>query len=109
MPEQPTAGFLAVRRLSKNFRLRRVLLEGKELAARPSAAERRRRSRVIQIVFQDPYTSLDPHQSVRRALEEVQRVHFSRTRAERDARSKHLIEAVGLGEIEARALPRARS
>ena len=162
MPEQPAAGFLDVRRLSKTFRLRRVLLgraqgevravrdvsfalgvgeslaivgesgsgkttiarmlvgleppsagrillEGEELAARPSAAERRRRSRVIQIVFQDPYTSLDPHQSVRRALEEVQRVHFSRTRAERDARSKHLIEAVGLGEIEARALPRELS
>ena len=87
----------------------RILLEGEELAARPSAAERRRRSRVMQIVFQDPYTSLDPHQSVRRALEEVQRVHFSRTRAERDARSKQLVEAVGLGEKEARALPRELS
>jgi peptide/nickel transport system ATP-binding protein len=87
----------------------RIVLDDTELAARPTAAQRRDRSRVIQIVFQDPYTSLDPHQSIRRALDEVQRIHFARTRVQRDARGRELLDAVGLGEKEARALPRELS
>jgi oligopeptide/dipeptide ABC transporter ATP-binding protein len=86
-----------------------IVLQGKELAARPSRAERQERARAIQIVFQDPYTSLDPHQSVRRALDEVQRVHFSRTQPERATRTQELLDAVGLGEKEATALPRELS
>ncbi len=88
----------------------KIVLEGEELRPRPTRAERLRRSRVVQIVFQDPYTSLDPRQSVRRALEEIQRVHFDgRAKAERDARTGELLDAVGLGEKEARALPRELS
>jgi peptide/nickel transport system ATP-binding protein len=93
--ERPTAG--------------QIMLQGRELAAKPSRAQRRERARAIQIVFQDPYTSLDPHQSVRRALDEVQRVHFGRTQPERAARTQELLDAVGLGEKEARALPRELS
>jgi oligopeptide transport system ATP-binding protein len=93
--EEPTSG--------------RMVLEGRELSGRPSRAERLERGRVVQIVFQDPYTSLDPHQSVRRALDEAQSVHFSRGKAERAARTLELIDAVGLGEKEARALPRELS
>jgi peptide/nickel transport system ATP-binding protein len=87
----------------------RMVLENDELAARPTPTQRRERSRVLQIVFQDPYTSLDPHQSIRRAIDEVQRVHFARTRVQRDARGRELLDAVGLGEKEARALPRELS
>jgi peptide/nickel transport system ATP-binding protein len=88
----------------------RIVLEGEELAAKPTRGERRRRSRVVQIVFQDPYTSLDPRQSLRSALDEVQRVHFAeRSKGERGARAKELLDAVGLGEKEARALPRELS
>jgi peptide/nickel transport system ATP-binding protein len=93
--ERPTAG--------------RIVLQGAELAAKPSRAERRERARAIQIVFQDPYTSLDPHQSVRRALDEVQGVHFARTQAERTTRTQELLDAVGLGVKEARSLPRELS
>ena len=93
--EQPTSG--------------RMVLEGVELSGRPSRAERLERGRVVQIVFQDPYTSLDPHQSVRRALDEVQRVHFGRGKSERDARTLALLDAVGLGGKEARAFPRELS
>ncbi|MBR7839030.1 ABC transporter ATP-binding protein [Actinospica durhamensis] len=39
------------------------------------AAERRARARELQIVFQDPYTSLDPSQSARAAVDEVLRHH----------------------------------
>jgi oligopeptide transport system ATP-binding protein len=87
----------------------RIALEGAELSARPSRAERLARGRVVQIVFQDPYTSLDPHQSVRRALDEVQSVHFTRGKSERSARTLELLDAVGLGEKEARSLPRELS
>ena len=93
--EPPTAG--------------RIVLEGQELAPKPNRAERRARGRDIQIVFQDPYTSLDPRQSIRRAVDEVQAFHFSRTRSERDARTGELLEAVGLGDKEARSLPRELS
>ncbi len=61
----------------------RMVVEGRELSARPARAERLERGRLIQIVFQDPYTSLDPRQSVRRMLDEVQKVHFTRSRSER--------------------------
>jgi peptide/nickel transport system ATP-binding protein len=65
--------------------------------------------RLVQMVFQDPYTSLDPRQRVRAALDEVQRVHFDRTKAQRDARTEELLEAVGLGAREGDALPRRLS
>ena len=61
----------------------RIVLEGRELAARPRRDERRWRASAVQIVFQDPYTSLTPHQTVRAALDEAQRVHFRRSAAER--------------------------
>ena len=87
----------------------RIELQGRELSAKQTRAERRERGRAIQIVFQDPYTSLDPRQSVRRALDEVQHVHFGRPQAEQAARTAELLDAVGLGEKEARALPRELS
>src|ERR1700689_2457407 len=39
-----------------------------------SARDRRRRGGEVQIVFQDPYTSLDPRQSAAGAIDEVLRV-----------------------------------
>ncbi len=43
-----------------------------------SAAERRRRGAEIQIVFQDPYSSLNPRHSAEHALDEVLRLHRQR-------------------------------
>jgi peptide/nickel transport system ATP-binding protein len=88
----------------------RIVVAGTEVSPRPSRAERLRRARIVQIVFQDPYTSLDPHQSVRRALDEVQRVHhIGRTGGERSERTDELLHAVGLSAKEGRALPRELS
>jgi oligopeptide/dipeptide ABC transporter ATP-binding protein len=53
--------------------------------------------RRMQMVFQDPYASLDPRQSVRSALEEPMKIHHtvsSKTEANREA--EDLIEKVGL-------------
>uniref|UniRef100_UPI0005A8E26C ABC transporter ATP-binding protein n=1 Tax=Streptacidiphilus jiangxiensis TaxID=235985 RepID=UPI0005A8E26C len=65
------------------------------------AKERNARARELQIVFQDPYTSLDPSQSARVAIEEVLRHH------KRDlSATQELIDQVGLTERQADARPR---
>jgi ABC-type dipeptide/oligopeptide/nickel transport system ATPase component len=47
------------------------------LPSRPArgSARRRRRGAEVQIVFQDPYASLDPRHSAQKALDEVLRLH----------------------------------
>jgi ABC-type glutathione transport system ATPase component len=74
-----------------------------------STAERRRRGREVQIVFQDPYTSLDPRQTVERTLDEVLRLHTDLDADGRRARVRELGELVGLDARQVRALPRALS
>src|SRR5436190_20390787 len=74
-----------------------------------SARDRRRRGREVQIVFQDPYTSLDPRQSAAASIGEVLRKHHSWPAGRRRARVAELIGLVGLDSRQARALPRALS
>jgi oligopeptide transport system ATP-binding protein len=74
-----------------------------------SARDRRRRGRDVQIVFQDPYTSLDPRQSAADALDEVLRLHHGWAAARRAARVAELIALVGLDSRQARVLPRSLS
>jgi ABC-type glutathione transport system ATPase component len=73
-----------------------------------SARERKRRGGEIQIVFQDPYSSLDPRQSVEASLAEVLRLH-KRGGSDPRGRVRELTELVGLDERQVRALPRALS
>ena len=74
-----------------------------------STAERRRRGGEVQIVFQDPYTSLDPRQTVERTLDEVLRLHHGWDAERRRARVADLGELVGLDARQLRALPRSLS
>jgi ABC-type glutathione transport system ATPase component len=74
-----------------------------------SARDRRRRGNEIQIVFQDPYTSLDPRQTAEQAIEEVLRLHHDWAAERRRSRIEQLVELVGLDSRQARALPRALS
>ena len=76
--------------------------------ARP-ARDRRRRGREVQIVFQDPYTSLDPRQTAEQTLSEMIRLHHGWAADRRRARVTELTELVGLDSRQARALPRALS
>ncbi len=73
------------------------------------AAERRRRGAEVQIVFQDPYSSLDPHQSGASAIDEVLALHRGGSAAERAIRVAELGELVGLDPRQLQALPRALS
>jgi ABC-type glutathione transport system ATPase component len=73
------------------------------------AAERRARGRQVQIVFQDPYTSLDPRQTIRSAIDEIVALHGSSRPALRSDRVAELLGLVGLDTRQADALPRSLS
>jgi peptide/nickel transport system ATP-binding protein len=66
-----------------------------------SARQLRRRRRAVQVVFQDPGSSLDPLQSVRAALEEPLLVHRQPAAGRRTARIMELLASVGLPVEEA--------
>lgn len=55
--------------------------------------------RKIQMVFQDPYYTLNPRMTVAAMLDEPMRIHFpGRSAEERRTRALQLLEQVGLGE-----------
>ena len=74
-----------------------------------SSVERRRRGAEVQIVFQDPYSSLDPRQSGEASIDEVLRLHRGGSRDVRRARVDELGSLVGLDPRQLRALPRSLS
>jgi peptide/nickel transport system ATP-binding protein len=72
-----------------------VRLMGRDLHTLPRE-ELRRARRDFQMVFQDPYGSLDPRQSVRRIVAEPLSAQGDVSRDEQHARAREVIEAVGL-------------
>jgi len=74
-----------------------------------TSRDRRRRGGEVQIVFQDPYTSLDPRQSAVEAIDEVLRMHHGWPADRRRSRVAELTDLVGLDARQARSLPRALS
>jgi oligopeptide/dipeptide ABC transporter ATP-binding protein len=73
-----------------------VRFDGEDLLALP-AGELRRRRRRFQMVFQDPYGSLDPRQRVGSIVAEPLAVHrLARRGAEREERTAELLASVGL-------------
>lgn len=72
-----------------------IVLNGKNILELKGAALRRER-RKFQMIFQDPYGSLNPRLTVLQALDEVLRLHSSRSAAERKARALELLGLVGL-------------
>jgi len=59
----------------------------------------------MQIIFQDPYMSLDPRMKVGKALEEVYIIHKKFSSLERKKCCIELLEMVGLGEVYFNRLP----
>jgi oligopeptide/dipeptide ABC transporter ATP-binding protein len=78
---KPTSG--SVRFDGKNL----AELEGNELKAL---------RREMQMVFQDPYASLNPRRTIERTLEEPLALHGVRSRDERRRRIRALLDTVGL-------------
>jgi oligopeptide/dipeptide ABC transporter ATP-binding protein len=79
-----------------------IRYEGERLPDRRARSQRRR----MQMVFQDPYSSLNPRMTVRQVLSELLRVHNMVPRNRVDERCRELIELVGLGARALDAHPR---
>jgi peptide/nickel transport system ATP-binding protein len=88
--EAPTAG--------------RVVLDGEDLHALAPAALRRARAKV-QMVFQDPYGSLDPRRTVGQTVAEPLAVLHGASRDEQRARAVEALEAVGLSAADLGKVP----
>ncbi len=74
-----------------------------------SSKDRKARSHEMQLVFQDPYTSLDPRQTVDACIDEALRLYGGGTAESRRPRVDELADMVGLDARQRRALPRALS
>ncbi|WP_409235861.1 dipeptide ABC transporter ATP-binding protein [Streptomyces sp. PA5.6] len=76
----------------------RVRFDGRDISrAAEDAALRRSLSREVQLVFQDPYASLNPRRTVEEIVTTPLRVHTRLSRDERRDRAAELLEQVGLG------------
>jgi len=82
-----------------------VTICGERRPRRVWRSARRRFARHVQMVFQDPYSSLDPRQNAARAIEEVLVEHFDDGPADRRRRVQELLDHVGLDERQATARP----
>jgi oligopeptide/dipeptide ABC transporter ATP-binding protein len=74
-----------------------IRFEGNEIGALSPTAGRALRRR-LQYCYQDPGASLDPHWKIGRALEEPLVIHTKLAAAERRARVREVLAAVGLPE-----------
>jgi oligopeptide/dipeptide ABC transporter ATP-binding protein len=86
----------------------RVWFDGVDVAKLDGAALRRLRRR-MQIVFQDPYASLDPRMSVRAIVEEPLQIHRVGDREQRSQRVHEILELVGISSALAPRKPHAFS
>ncbi|MFT8321357.1 MAG: dipeptide ABC transporter ATP-binding protein [Bacillus sp. (in: firmicutes)] len=87
---QPTAG--------------QVLFEGNDIT-KLSEKEIRKARKEMQMVFQDPFASLNPRQTVERILEEPLIVHGMGNKEERKQKVKAMLEVVGLSSFHAKRYP----
>jgi len=82
----------------------RVLFEGVDLAAAGAGAMRALRAR-MQLVFQDPYGSLDPRRTVGAQIGDALGIHTLLPKPARPARIAELLEQVGLTAAHASRYP----
>ncbi|MFD2114664.1 ABC transporter ATP-binding protein [Paenibacillus yanchengensis] len=72
-----------------------VSYQGQEVTSLTAKALRRLRKE-IQMVFQDPYSSLNPRKTIGQILEEPLKIHGIGSREERQATALQLLQTVGL-------------
>lgn len=85
-----------------------VIFEGRDLTSL-SRKEMRRLRTDVQIVFQEPFDSLNPQMTVGRQIGEPLRIHTDLDKSARKARVRDLLELVGLPPTTYDALPRQLS
>ena len=72
-----------------------IILDGVDVA-RARGAEHQALRRKVQMVFQDPYASLNPRQKIARQLEEPLVINTRQPATEREARVTEMLAVVGL-------------
>ncbi|MBJ6127746.1 ABC transporter ATP-binding protein [Microvirga splendida] len=72
----------------------RIVLDGHEVSG--EGMDRKARARIAQMVFQDPYSSLNPRQTVRKTLEAPLRLHGNTATGEIEGRIGEMLARVGL-------------
>ncbi|MES1149098.1 MAG: oligopeptide/dipeptide ABC transporter ATP-binding protein [Bradyrhizobium guangdongense] len=82
----------------------RIVLDGQVVTGRQSG-DRRALARIVQMVFQDPYASLNPRQTVRRTLEDPLRLHGVTAKSEIEERVATMLRHVGLRPEQAGRYP----
>ncbi len=78
-----------------------VYLDGEQLGRTRTISQRR----TVQMVFQDPYSSLNPRMTVRQTLRELLRVHRLVPSSQVDERCRELLAMVGLPERSLNSYP----
>ncbi len=73
----------------------KVVMDGVELSAMKES-QRRKIRKDIQMVFQNPYASLNQRRNIQQIIDEPMQVNLSLTREERQERTKELLRMVGL-------------
>jgi oligopeptide transport system ATP-binding protein len=81
-----------------------VRFDGKDIFAL-SETELRTARREMQLIFQDPFSSLNPRLSVGETLDRVLKIHGLGTKEERENRIKDILELVGLTSFHMRRYP----
>jgi len=81
-----------------------VLFEGKDIT-KLNAEEMRKMRRDMQIIFQDPYASLNPRHKVEKILGEPLLIHGIGDKAERKKRVEDILKIVGLRPEQAASYP----
>jgi oligopeptide transport system ATP-binding protein len=81
-----------------------ILFQGQDLSALDGTALRKAR-REMQMIFQDPFASLDPRMRVHEILREPMDIHEIGTSAEREAEVRRLLGVVGLPSDAAQRFP----
>jgi oligopeptide transport system ATP-binding protein len=82
----------------------KIVFEGRDLVA-ASRGEMRRLRRDMQIIFQDPFGSLDPRMRVEDVISEPLIIHDRMTSSTRRTRVAELLRAVGLDQSAMRRFP----
>ena len=81
----------------------KVLFHGEDITARPSSLDDRRR---MQMIFQDPFSSLNPRMSVSQIIAEPLQIHHvCKSKEDLDQRIRNLMDTVGLAERFTNAYP----
>lgn len=83
-----------------------VIFEGKNVAGVKSRADKLAFTRDAQMIFQDPYASLNPRMTVEDIIAEGLDIHhLVKNKEERSQRVEELLETVGLNESHASRFP----